>query len=106
MLLPLAIMVATALGLGVMTAYRELVIDPSVELDKRRRENPVVEIDNPDDVLSKARAKADSPLRRISRPSPLAHVQQEPPVLPGDDTAELGGRGSKEKYGRPLGGGY
>lgn len=127
---PMAGMVAIGVGLAVMTAYRELAVNPSVLLDKSKRTDEVVELEDKEWALQMSRKYAEnSPLRKLSKEkvSPfgrhldqdteestpvlgakkaIAATMNQPPVLPGDDKSVHGPEGAKPIHGKPLGGGY
>ncbi|KAG0576436.1 hypothetical protein KC19_5G079600 [Ceratodon purpureus] len=125
---PMVGMVAIGVSLAVMTAYRELVVNPGVVLDKSKRTEELPELHDQEWVMKMSRRYAeDSPLRSLShehKVSPFGRhldedVKEGPaieiahkampslkgaaPKLPGDDKPVVG-PGPEEQKPRPLGG--
>jgi hypothetical protein len=105
-------MVAIGVGLAVMTAYRELVVNPGVVLDKSKRTEELPEMQDHEWVMKMSRRYAEnSPLRSLStehKISPFGrHLDEDikdGPVtavsrLPGDDKPVHG----PAQTSRPLG---
>ena len=121
-------MVGIAVGLGIMTLYREVALNPGVLVDKNKRVDQVVELDDEDWTVERSKKyKHDSPLRMLGKDhkvSPFGRhldedteistaeaagkkameLMHQPPVLPGDDKSVHGPRGAKPIHGRPGGG--
>jgi len=109
-------MVAIGVGLAIMTAYRELAVNPGVLIDKDKRAEELPEMHEKEWTMERSRRYAEgSPLRRVStehKISPFGrHLDEDVkdgpailigrnPGLPGDDNP-VHGHGGK---GRPLGG--
>lgn len=108
---PMAGMVAIGVGLGVMTAYRELLVNPQVIIDKEKREMPEMHDVEWTNKLARKYAE-ESPLRKISRQHKISpfgrHLDEDVDEgsiiqmgkLPGDHNPVHGPGGP----GRPLGG--
>lgn len=69
-LVPLLAMVSLALGLGVVSMYREMVHSPSVVVSKTRRTS-LYEVDDPARAETLGHVFVDeSPLRKLSHTTP------------------------------------
>jgi hypothetical protein len=118
---PMIGMVALGVSLGIMTAYRQLVVNPGVLLDKSKRTDELPEVHDKEWVMKMSRRYAeDSPLRNLStehKISPFGrHLDEDvevpeavmpslkgaAPQLPGDERPAVG-PGPEEQKPRPLG---
>lgn len=117
-------MVAIGVGLAVMTAYRQVAVNPGVLLDKSKRTEELPELQDKEWALKMSRRYAeDSPLRILStehkispfgrhldedvKEGPAAQIGRKAmelsgkhPGLPGDDKPAHGSSDSA----KPLGG--
>ena len=115
---------AIGVGLAIMTAFRELTVNPGVLLDKSKRTDELPEMHEKEWVMKMSRRYAEnSPLRNLStehKISPFGrHLDEDvkdgpaiqighkatalsghPPGLPGDDKPVHGPAGTP----KPLGG--
>ncbi|KAJ7554694.1 hypothetical protein O6H91_05G005600 [Diphasiastrum complanatum] len=65
---PLLFMVGTAVGLGLVTAYRELTVAPDVLVDKKKRTVHLYEIDDPETLSQKGKGfREGGPLRKLAK---------------------------------------
>ncbi|KAL3686723.1 hypothetical protein R1sor_013032 [Riccia sorocarpa] len=111
-LLPLFGMVSLAFGLAGMTAFRLLATSPttSVAVNKKTRAtDDQPEMSDPEGVAQRGRLFLEtSPLYKFSKGSDVgaatAKIQQQPPVLPGDESSAIGVQGTYVNRGARQGG--
>ncbi|KAL2644503.1 hypothetical protein R1flu_012090 [Riccia fluitans] len=110
LLYPLFGMVTVGFGLAGMTAFRILAISPTVLVNKETRAaDDLPEIRDPEGAAKRGKMYVEtSPLYRLTKDTKIgatiSKLQHEPPVLPGDESAEIGFQGTAVNRGIRGGG--